>query len=859
MKKFILVFAAMLGMGMLVGCGGGGGGGAGSGFATTSSLSGTAADGIIKNGVVTAYQLKSDGSKGIEVGSADTDTTGAYNLDLNNSYNGGMILVEITPSTDPAKKTQMKCDDFADVRFGQWIDLDPGFKMAAVIDPEGGSVSLQITPLTNMAASRALASTPVTKESVAKANNEVSQIVGIDIVHAKIVDITDPDALADATPEGKQYALANAGLAGFLSPDVAGGETLAGNIDKLAKDFEDGKLGNSDGIKVTDFVSKMQDAATKAGNNSDIKDYCQNAITAVNTIATNIAKNTYKGVYDPEPSENAGKPAIVRAKALLQDGRTFVEQIVKNYKDPIDALDVDADTIDALSNNQVQVMAQMLGESIEQTFESLNNQTTIAKELADPASYDVSIKDSANQQIGTLTVAFSNASGVSMTINGTLKGSEQTVNITNLKLATNITADDITTDQENDNLITSLTSKNVKITASGYVGNDVASIELDDVALSVTASEPVTIDFTEDADNNGKEQYLTGASFKGGVTIKTNQIKTNASTDASFVGNADIELVSLNQNIEYADVPVSLKKISIDGTFSSDAGTFEASVTLNVDNAAAFDTFGYLDYEQHVDVYNELSFNDLSQDSKNFLNGKIDDCKQLFNPETDISYAYIEYWDDWEGNHQATLYMEGMNGDGVSESHQLTFDVPDCLKTDLLASDEANPADIVDSELYYFGAYNNAYNSDGNWKIYARGELGLKDFEDADYFVKGDLTITANANVPGMPPLSATARATRSQLRGGNVSLTLTHDGQSYTVAATSENLEAANAEATITLTNPGGVKFEIKGNADENGNWDADTIEGTVSVNGEEVGTVDVSNGVPIVRYDDGTFESIY
>ncbi len=118
--------------------------------ASTYTISGTAAKGIIQKGIVTAKEYV--GGTWTTVGSTLTDDNGDYTLSLS-GYAGGVLKIEITAGAN----TTMKCDGSSgcgDAAFGQSVALPQNFTMAAVLPTVSTTTlaNVPVTPYTNMAA-----------------------------------------------------------------------------------------------------------------------------------------------------------------------------------------------------------------------------------------------------------------------------------------------------------------------------------------------------------------------------------------------------------------------------------------------------------------------------------------------------------------------------------------------------------------------------------------------------------------------------------------------------------------------------------------------------------------------------------
>lgn len=207
-------------------CGGGGGSSSGGG-SSASSVGGGSALGIIRGGVVNAHRIE-DGL--IVLGETlaeptETADDGSWSLTLNSDYvPGEAIVVRITASDDIQAPTTMVCDltvckrdgsGNPTVEFGDVFEADPSLEVLAVVPgAEGGSLSVNVTALTNLAAALALADSAKgvpASDAARAANFKVSQRLGLDtstpLTEVPVIDITDADAVNDSDDDALEYNL----------------------------------------------------------------------------------------------------------------------------------------------------------------------------------------------------------------------------------------------------------------------------------------------------------------------------------------------------------------------------------------------------------------------------------------------------------------------------------------------------------------------------------------------------------------------------------------------------------------------------------------------------------------------------
>lgn len=324
----------------LTACGGGGGSSSSDGDSTFSATSsGTAAKGIISGGIVTATEVTS----GNEVGTAITDNEGKYQLTIGSNYQGGPVQLTINADAD----TQMKCDatdgcgtradDIADtdtnIDFGEWYKPgEGGIQMRALLPSasNGAAISASITPFTEMAANRA-EQDGISEDSIAAANSEVTSLLGVNILNTPPVDITALPADASAT-EIAYAALASAAAnLSSIDPDTGVIDVQAG-VDALASSLAaEGIVANDDDTDAS--VISLQDIldeanATLAAAGVEVQPI------VVGDLETDVINAGEDGLVNPEPVDTATLSAVDKAKALVEDFRTYAVELDTNISNP---------------------------------------------------------------------------------------------------------------------------------------------------------------------------------------------------------------------------------------------------------------------------------------------------------------------------------------------------------------------------------------------------------------------------------------------------------------------------------------------------------------------------------------------
>ena len=205
------------------------------------SVSGTAAKGLVFGGLVNIHPIINGALSDISLGTARTDGTGAFSIDIN-GYDGSPFVVRTTADT----ATSMRCDLAGGcgggVAFGQQLLIsDSDFQIDAVVPPVQNPTALvNLSVLTDTASELALstlssgASIEAATTAISNANSSVANRFGItgDITTLPVVDLTDPAAVAAASDNILNFNLLSASIVEAL---IGGDPTL--NISTAIQSF----------------------------------------------------------------------------------------------------------------------------------------------------------------------------------------------------------------------------------------------------------------------------------------------------------------------------------------------------------------------------------------------------------------------------------------------------------------------------------------------------------------------------------------------------------------------------------------------------------------------------------------------
>ncbi len=768
--------------------------------------SGVVAKGIIQYGVVTAKELDSHGTVLRTVGSAETNAGGAYSLSIGGNYAGGSLLLSITGKSDGT--TKMVCDVAGGcgggVSFGGTLPLDTNFNMTAIVPPvaNGASISAQITPFTHMAARRVMFGGTVDVDTMRDAISEVNQMVGINILEVAPVDITDPAQLVTASSEAKAYAAFVAG-AGQLAFGNASG--LQSGLDELAQSFEDGELTDTDSINPGELLAAIETEAAASGLDTDPV-----LSQVLATVRAGITGDCATGrcSYNPEPADTATQVAVEKARSVVAQTRAWATTL-EGLETPLDAFGTNMDA----AGEVLDVHSLQLGDTLGLVLDAVGTELDAEAAAGTLAltSYTVDVVDKATTpftSLGTATVTLGNSNGLSMTIAGTDLGGVDVA----LSATSNVPASDALALA---NSGTVMTLSGLDFSFTGSVANAQASMTLDQMVFTSTFDPGLFID--TNATTPAVDPVFTSAGLDGGFTLQA--------SGARFSGTAKIVFVALsNPPGTIGDVSlskISLASIDLSGDFSDGTGnSFSASAGLKVNNAADFDTLGALDYEETEWVSDRQS-GDVRGAGAYATNLGI----------TNLSYVKYSSWSGKTCFYDSTYTSQCEPGD--------VFGVIDHLKT--LASRDAPPSEV--RYVYYDYWASNDYT-------WINGELVYPPFESASDFANVTLTLTMDLTLTGYPDTTAVLTANRTALEGGDLTVTLAHDGQNITFLV-SKTDGATPGEGSLTVTTPDGVKLAMTATEGD--------VSGMLKVGGITVGTIEeTGSGLIMVRYSDGIFETL-
>lgn len=287
---------------LAAGCGGGGGGGDSSDTtaAATRSVSGTAAKGIIKNGVVKVFALDAQGNKGSSpVATGTTGADGTFTVSIPRDVL--LFVVEVSAGANTVMADEATGKDIA-------MPASMTLRNIVTLTESVESYTGAVSPLTEMAVKAAeSAAGGLTTANIKAAKAEMIGRFGFDPEAVKPVNMNSGEA-STASDEQKKQALILAGISRMAregAPDLG---CAAADIDCVVKKVA--SAASPDSIKT--IVTKLEEAANAAANDPSIE----------NKTGTTIVLVPNKPGAPP-----ADEAPVVSAKKLFASLRTNLNAI----------------------------------------------------------------------------------------------------------------------------------------------------------------------------------------------------------------------------------------------------------------------------------------------------------------------------------------------------------------------------------------------------------------------------------------------------------------------------------------------------------------------------------------------------
>ncbi len=810
---------------VLSACGGSGGSSSSSSQSAAKAISGVAAKGVIQQGIVTAYELVA--GNWVSRGSATTDESGQYTLNLTDYQNGIVKLV-----LSAGSNTRMKCDvaDCDGASFGQSVALARDFALDAVLPNLTSTSNIPITPYTHMAAAMiesqlAADPTTVTAEAVTSALSKVSTLAGFDVAATKVIDITDATQLAAASDDEKMAAVRGAAIMELTSEQLP----IAAVLKSLASSFADGAFSANDSISITALANAFDAVMAESELTANLGETVKTALQAsVAQIKGQIASD---GSYTPVANPNATLSAENQGKALIRDTRSFIYNIINQadsgkFDQPLEALGVHIDDAAEVFNRDTAAMTEILGLGIEQMQEALSNDDTLRATLQANGSASKQVTVTSNgKTLGTLTLTATNYDAVKMSLKGTLQGEQSNGRsvVVDLQAQTNVDLKLLSDDGSS----SSQTILNMVL--NGTLSDGSTSLNIDSNTLAT-----LSIGFDSKADNLGKVV----------TSVKLDELVAHiVSAGATFDGSLGFELIrptGTTSSYLYEDTAnLTLKSVALDGTFvTAQKESMTAAIELNLLNSDTFDLLAFLNGEDELDIRQDEALSDSQV-------AAIQNASQVKSVSGwNINYGINSY----NGSQSFDKSFDWNSGLNHSESYNQLAAIYDPV-----AALKSQFASLPGAEVRYAEVNLASY---GLRQL--NGNVYLPEYAESDSnFLKAQLTTSlALSNVTGLPEAKVWARINRDSLNGGSATLQVSwrDAAQNVSYQFRFDGVDVKAKTGNLTISNPYGVKAVF-----DKVNLTEGSTSGSVYVAGNKVGDITtLDNGLVKIKYTDGTFETL-
>ncbi|NHN39173.1 hypothetical protein G8764_17850 [Pseudomaricurvus alcaniphilus] len=791
----------------LTACGGGGGGGDSSSAGnsqggSSTSVSGSASKGIILNGVANAWLLTSTGDKGeLVAGPVLTDSVdGSYELELDASYDGSPLLIEIT-SADSGETTLMKCDlavcqrdssGTPTVVFGDSYELAADFRLRAVsAGTEASSIAINVTPLTNVAAALTLykvANGIEASEATLTTNAQIASKFGItgDITQQPIVDITNAESVNAASAEALEYNLkATAVVQAALgsSTDISVEDALDNFVDQyvntgLADNEGSGDTDNPATVSLEEILASADSLLGNVAALEGLDGEDEDLLTLTSNIGAEKANADSSDNSTPDQGDipdDAGSEGLVASKQFVQQVRNLISA-------------GDIDGLQAFSA-EIDMAAELTSADTALAIEGM----ALAMAAIAEAQYAYELNDSLTEWVSDgITVTISGATdSASFAVDQDVSISDSSTGVAS-SVAVDLSASVSFVDNIEDSYEESETDTGFSLTETAS-GNASAALAVSGTAstalVSVSLDEGSGFSASLTVDYEGEES--------GNFTMQ--QTETSYTSSDTWSGSY-AEAIT----VEDLDMDLSVTIAQQASAQVTDPVSFTGSLSVSADLLSIDST----ETEENTQSSTEGSAN--------------------FSNSGDFSHQGTE-----------TVTVEGLSivlsGEFSNSANTLAASVA------LAGSGFSETCDYSSS----FGYLNNAdgvNESSNDWTDECSSN------ETATEFASASVTVMFSMDVQGiLDPIEVQAVIQRTGLEEGEANINISYGGNQLDF-----NYDGGDS---LTVSNHNDVELTLTETETEAGDV---TVSGTITQNGNRYATIDEDGGVAVITFSDGSFQSL-
>lgn len=805
-----------------------------SAFGTT--VSGVAAKGIIIGGTVVARELNADTSvRNANVGSATTDDSGGYNLTLNNTYEGGPIQISITSNAmtlivcDISGGCGSRTDDVTDnnnaasIDFGEQYRLGDGSLTMTALLPDaqdGETLSVQITPFTNMAAVQALSGGTVDSDAINKANSSVSNLLGgLDILALEPVDITNLNGNESA--DAVAYAALVASIAELAPTGANGQPNINAAIGNLASSFTGGSIAAEDNGN-SDAVIALQEIITQAAivlSRAGVTDNAGVLADLQNDVNEAVAEGG-SGIVTPTPNDNIGDTDVALTRAFIADLRTLGVTINAEIEAPSQAFDAQlslADeasdmiqdaTFEAVAFGAMAIVEVFLGE-----IEGLENFR--ADDDSGIFFSAGSITQSATSS--TLSDGRININGIDVSLTMTLESPADNVTSSTIRLAVvNVVAEDASARLEASN-------GSIDVTLAAPYTIDYDAIE---AGTAAEPSAPISLEFDFDV------------VFTQLQTLSEGQVVT-AIDPVSYT--ADISTTLFTYVVGGEAIAALPGSFSASGTVSNTTGdSFDIALSASIPSAATVAMNPAQPGLAEGSTYESNNGNPLISwtvsENQFVYNHPFRSFTATFDPlDSRVSLNRNGFLSPFFGS------FESVDDFIVQNSFLLGGFLFEFYEEG--QGDYERESEIVKTE---------DYTQNGS-VIFRLDDPDVEFFNDATPLL-ATVGVQFTAQLDGLPEARVSLTGTTTAFEQGNADLTIAYGNTRLVFLASNDNAAPNRETASLEIINENNVRLLLN----PLGLNGVESDDVNVTINGRVIATITETNGFTRVEYIDGTFESL-
>lgn len=805
-----------------------------SAFGTT--VSGVAAKGIIIGGTVVARELNADTSvRNANVGSATTDDSGGYNLTLNNTYEGGSIQISITSNAmtlivcDISGGCGSRTDDVTDnnnaasIDFGEQYRLGDGSLTMTALLPDaqdGETLSVQITPFTNMAAVQALSGGTVDSDAINKANSSVSNLLGgLDILALEPVDITNLNGNESA--DAVAYAALVASIAELAPTGANGQPNINAAIGNLASSFTGGSIAAEDNGN-SDAVIALQEIITQAAivlSRAGVTDNAGVLADLQNDVNEAVAEGG-SGIVTPTPNDNIGDTDVALTRAFIADLRTLGVTINAEIEAPSQAFDAQlslADeasdmiqdaTFEAVAFGAMAIVEVFLGE-----IEGLENFR--ADDDSGVFFSAGSITQSATSS--TLSDGRININGIDVSLTMTLESPADNVTSSTIRLAVvNVVAEDASARLEASN-------GSIDVTLAAPYTIDYDAIE---AGTAAEPSAPISLEFDFDV------------VFTQLQTLSEGQVVT-AIDPVSYT--ADISTTLFTYVVGGEAIAALPGSFSASGTVSNTTGdSFDIALSASIPSAATVAMNPAQPGLAEGSTYESNNGNPLISwtvsENQFVYNHPFRSFTATFDPlDSRVSLNRNGFLSPFFGS------FESVDDFIVQNSFLLGGFLFEFYEEG--QGDYERESEIVKTE---------DYTQNGS-VIFRLDDPDVEFFNDATPLL-ATVGVQFTAQLDGLPEARVSLTGTTTAFEQGNADLTIAYGNTRLVFLASNDNAAPNRETASLEIINENNVRLLLN----PLGLNGVESDDVNVTINGRVIATITETNGFTRVEYIDGTFESL-